>query len=86
MSRRCLHPSHRREHLPSRPSWRCRACGSAWPCSAAKLRLLGRYREDRAGLLTHLAALHEEAAAELGDVISAVILLDRFVSWARVRG
>ncbi|MFG2064928.1 flavin reductase [Micromonospora sp. NPDC048871] len=86
MSRRRSYPSRRQEHLPSRPTWRCRACGCAWPCSAAKLRLLGRYREDRAGLLIHLTALHEEAAAELGDVISAVVLLDRFVSWARVRG
>ena len=75
-----------REHVPSRPTWRCRDCGIAWPCSAAKLRLLGQYREDRPGLLIHLAALHEEAAAQLGDVTSPVGLFDRFVSWARVRG
>ncbi|WP_341718019.1 flavin reductase [Micromonospora sp. FIMYZ51] len=76
----------RQEHPPSRPTWRCRNCGAAWPCSAAKLRLLGPYREDRTALLLHLAALYAEAAAQLGDGPSPEGLYDRFVSWARVRG
>ncbi|MFB9852019.1 flavin reductase [Micromonospora andamanensis] len=76
----------RPEHVPSRPTWRCRNCGVRWPCSAAKLRLLGEYREDRAALLVHLATLYAQASAELGDPTSAVGLFDRFVSWARVRG
>jgi hypothetical protein len=76
----------RPEHVPSRPTWRCRHCGGGWPCGAAKLRLLGEYRDDRAALLVHLAALYAQASAELGDPTSAVGLFDRFVSWARVRG
>ncbi|KXK63551.1 flavin reductase [Micromonospora rosaria] len=79
----------RREHLPSRPTWRCRACGIAWPCSAAKLRLLGEYRNDRVALAAHLAALQIEAAGHLtppdggappGD------LTERFVGWTRPAG
>ncbi|WP_203998126.1 flavin reductase [Micromonospora lutea] len=76
----------RPEHVPSRPTWRCRACGAAWPCGRAKLRLLGEYRQDRVALLVHLAELYAEAAAQLGDVTSVVGLFDRFVSWARGRG
>ncbi|MEV6811633.1 flavin reductase [Micromonospora sp. NPDC051296] len=75
----------RQAHQPSRPTWRCRDCGIAWPCSTAKLRLLGDYRENRAALLVHLATLHAEAAAELGDHPSPVASFDRFVSWARAR-
>lgn len=60
--------TRRREHVPSRPTWRCTACGIAWPCSAAKLRLLGEYRTDRIALLLHLATLQAEAAAQLAQL------------------
>ncbi|MCL7455683.1 flavin reductase [Micromonospora echinofusca] len=53
-----------RDHVPSRPTWRCRACGIAWPCSPAKLLLLARYRGDMPGLMVHLVTLREEAAAD----------------------
>ncbi|NBE80895.1 flavin reductase [Micromonospora rubida] len=76
----------RREHLPGRPTWRCRACGIAWPRSPSKLRLLGEYREDRAGLLVHLAALQVEAARELAEVVPPARLAERFTGWARARG
>ncbi|KAB1128514.1 flavin reductase [Micromonospora sp. NPDC049060] len=78
-----------REHVPTRPTWRCRACGIAWPCSPAKLRLLGEYRHDRAALTVHLATLQVEAAAQLVALdpgVSPAQLADRFVSWARPRG
>ncbi|MEV0429780.1 flavin reductase [Micromonospora sp. NPDC050495] len=79
----------RPEHAPSRPTWRCRACGIAWPCSPAKLRLLGEYREARTDLLIYLAVCAAEAAEQLaghhGDVPPAA-LYDRFVGWARPRG
>ncbi|MFJ6164422.1 flavin reductase [Micromonospora orduensis] len=68
--------------LPTRPTWRCRACGIAWPCSAAKLVLLAAYREDRAALLAHLATLREEAAAQLGADVSSASLDERFGGWA----
>ncbi|MER7167638.1 flavin reductase [Micromonospora sp. NPDC000207] len=78
-----------REHLPSRPTWRCVACGIAWPCSPAKLRLLGVYRTDREALLIHLAALQVEAAehlAQLGGGVPPNGLTARFVDWADPRG
>ncbi|MCX4388983.1 flavin reductase [Micromonospora peucetia] len=81
--------SRRREHVPTRPTWRCRACGIAWPCSAAKLRLLGEYRHDRAALTVYLATLQTEAAEQLVALDSGVSpthLADRFLSWARPRG
>ncbi|RZT78617.1 hypothetical protein EV382_1806 [Micromonospora violae] len=78
----------RRKHLPSRPSWRCPTCGILWPCSAAKLRLLAEYREDRPGLLAHLTAVQEEATADLTTLHPGVALPDltpRFVGWAEAR-
>ncbi|WP_431972891.1 flavin reductase [Micromonospora haikouensis] len=75
----------RPEHAPSRPTWRCRACGIAWPCSPAKLRLLAVCREDRDGLLSHLAALMEEAAVELGGAVLPARLAERSTGWARPR-
>ncbi|WP_405430207.1 flavin reductase [Micromonospora sp. NBC_00617] len=74
-----------RPHVAARPSWRCRVCGVAWPCSAARLALLGEYRENRTGLLVYLAALREEADADLGRQVTPDRLTDRFLTWARAR-
>ncbi|MET8203670.1 flavin reductase [Micromonospora taraxaci] len=74
-----------RNHLPTRPTWRCAACGIAWPCSAAKLRLLGEYRCDRLALTIYLATLQAEASAQLTEADPAR-LAERFLSWARARG
>ncbi|WFE52360.1 flavin reductase [Micromonospora sp. WMMD1155] len=71
-----------RPHVAARPSWRCRVCGAAWPCSPARLSLLGEYRDNRTGLLIYLAALLDEAA---GDLPGHDPLTDRFVTWARAR-
>ncbi|MFG2104005.1 flavin reductase [Micromonospora echinaurantiaca] len=81
--------TRRRDHAPTRPTWRCAACGIAWPCSPAKLRLLGEYRHDRAALTVYLATLQAEAAEHLAALDQGplpVDLTDRFVSWARPRG
>ncbi|MEU6072254.1 flavin reductase [Micromonospora sp. NPDC047074] len=78
--------TRRRDHLPSRPTWRCAVCGIAWPCSAAKLRLLGEYRTDRTALLVYLATLQEEAAGQLAELDGPrphLDLADRFTAWAR---
>lgn len=78
----------RAEHLPSRPTWRCTACGIAWPCSPAKLRLLGEYRNDRTALLVYLATLQAEAAEQLAELNSGTPperLTERFTGWARAR-
>ncbi|GAB4104542.1 flavin reductase [Micromonospora taraxaci] len=71
-----------RPHVAARPSWRCRVCGAAWPCSPARLSLLGEYREDRIGLLVYLAALLDEAA---GDLPGQDLLTERFLTWASAR-
>ncbi|WP_240639126.1 flavin reductase [Micromonospora ureilytica] len=68
--------------MAARPSWRCRVCGAAWPCSPARLALLGEYREDRIGLLVYLATLLYEAT---GDLAGHDRLTDRFITWARAR-
>ncbi|MEU8329688.1 flavin reductase [Micromonospora sp. NPDC048839] len=76
------------DHLPIRPSWRCPACGILWPCSAAKLRLLAEYRNDRPGLLVHLAKVQAEAAADLATLNPGTALPEltpRFVGWAEAR-
>ncbi|WNM37229.1 flavin reductase [Micromonospora halotolerans] len=77
-----------RPHVAARPSWRCRACGAPWPCSPARLALLGEYREDRIALLVHLGTLLCEATADLTDPHGRDTpqrLADRFVNWARAR-
>ncbi|SCL14110.1 flavin reductase [Micromonospora inyonensis] len=76
-------------HLPSRPTWRCRACGIAWPCSPAKLRLLGEFRGDRVALALHLAALQAEAVEQLAQLDGGAPpgdLTERFVGWVHARG
>ncbi|MFG1917347.1 flavin reductase [Micromonospora sp. NPDC048898] len=76
------------EHKPLRPSWRCPNCGILWPCSAAKLRLLGEFRENRPGLLLHLAGVQKEAEVDLSQLNPDATLPDlapRFVGWAERR-
>lgn len=80
--------SRRRDHLPTRPTWRCAACGIAWPCSPAKLRLLAEYRHDRVALTVYLATLQAEAATHLADLdpgLPPPDLTDRFLTWTRPR-
>ena len=74
-----------RPHVAARPSWRCRVCGAAWPCSPARLALLGEYREDRIGLLIYLATLLYEATGDLPGQAGQDRLTDRFITWARAR-
>lgn len=77
------------DHVPSRPTWRCRACGVAWPCSTAKLNLLARYRERKAELRAYLLTLHGTAAEELAELDGGrhpADLEDRFTAWAEPRG
>ncbi|MEV6801288.1 flavin reductase [Micromonospora rifamycinica] len=74
--------------MAARPSWRCRVCGAAWPCSPARLALLGEYREDRTALLVYLGTLLCEAMSDLatlhdGDTPQG--LTERILTWARAR-
>ncbi|MGC5054380.1 flavin reductase [Micromonospora sp. DT48] len=76
------------EHVPSRPTWRCRACGIAWPCSPAKLSLLAGYRGNMPGLMVYLVTLREEAAQQLAASDGGRPPTDlhrRFTDWVPVR-
>jgi hypothetical protein len=77
-----------RPHIAARPSWRCRVCGVAWPCSPARLALLGEYRENRTGLLIYLGTVMHEAMTDLATLHGQAPpeeLTDRFLAWARAR-
>lgn len=77
-----------RPHVAARPSWRCRVCGAAWPCSPARLALLGEYRENRTNLLIYLGTLMHEAMTDLAALHGRDApegLAERFLSWARAR-
>ncbi len=79
---------HTRDHVASRPTWRCRACGIAWPCSAAKVRLLAAYRGNTPGLMVYLVTLREEATAQLAELNPSTPPPDlhrRFTDWVPVR-
>ncbi|MCF0092793.1 flavin reductase [Micromonospora sp. NPDC049114] len=76
------------EHQLLKPTWRCRTCGIAWPCSAAKLRLLGQYRGRRDELIEHLTALQAEATEHLTELHGGTPpagLTERFIGWAQAR-
>ncbi|MBM0232110.1 flavin reductase [Micromonospora sp. STR1_7] len=78
----------RTEHPVLKPAWRCRTCGIAWPCSAAKLRLLGEYRGRRDELVEHLKALQAEATVQLTELNGGAppgCLTERFTGWAQAR-
>ncbi|MCO1593564.1 flavin reductase [Micromonospora sp. RHAY321] len=78
----------RAEHPLLKPAWRCRTCGIAWPCSTAKLRLLGEYRGRRDELIAHLKALQAEATEQLTELNGGTAPGDldaRFVGWATPR-
>ncbi|WFE37709.1 flavin reductase [Micromonospora sp. WMMD998] len=77
------------DHVPSRPTWRCRACGVAWPCSTAKLNLLAKYRQRKAELKADLLAQQETAADDLAELDGGrrpAGLEDRFTAWVEPRG
>ncbi|MBG6101353.1 hypothetical protein IW249_001767 [Micromonospora vinacea] len=76
------------EHPLLKPAWRCRTCGIAWPCSAAKLRLLGRYRGRPDELIEHLKALQAEATEHLTELYGGKTpegLTERFTGWVKAR-
>ncbi len=62
-------------------------CGAAWPCSPARLALLGEYREDRIALLVYLGLLLGEAMDDLARLhgVAPPGLTERIVTWARPR-
>ncbi|WP_410810669.1 flavin reductase [Micromonospora sp. 067-2] len=78
----------RKDHALLKPSWRCRTCGIAWPCSAAKLRLLGEYRGRPDELIEHLTTLQAEATEHLTELYDGTPpdgLTERFTGWVQAR-
>lgn len=76
------------EHPLLKPAWRCRTCGIAWPCSVAKLRLLGRYRGRPDELIEHLKTLQAEATEHLTELYGGRTpdgLTERFTGWVKAR-
>ncbi|TDB73059.1 hypothetical protein E1182_21905 [Micromonospora sp. KC721] len=76
-----------RPHLPLRPLWLCRSCGTPWPCASARLALLREYAHDRVALLVYLGGLLHDAAGELHrlhphDGPEPRQLFGRFLGWA----
>jgi hypothetical protein len=83
-------PAAVRPHLPLRPLWLCRICGTPWPCGIARLSLKGEYGDDRAGLSVYLCSLMHEAIADLcrlnpTDPPDPHAVFDRFIAWAKPR-
>ncbi|MFI7023319.1 hypothetical protein [Micromonospora sp. NPDC049900] len=73
-----------REHVPSRPLWRCRACGAHWPCSPAKLALLHEYAGHTLALVFYLALSMRDAVDDivtLGFTPDLATFNDRFMQW-----
>jgi hypothetical protein len=78
-----------RPHHAGLPHWRCTRCGAHWPCSAARLSLLSRWRDDRVGMLLMLTTLAREAFADalkLGLQPEPAVYVARFLEWTRPRG
>ncbi|MEU7843272.1 flavin reductase [Micromonospora sp. NPDC049114] len=77
-----------RPHHAGLPHWRCTRCGAHWPCSAARLSLLARWRDDRVGMLLMLTTLAREAFADalrLGLRPDPAVYVARFLEWTRPR-
>ncbi|MFD0823433.1 hypothetical protein ACFQ0D_35110 [Micromonospora zhanjiangensis] len=83
-------PDGVRPHLPLRPLWLCRVCGTPWPCATARLKLKCEYADDRTGLSVYLCSVLHEAIADLCRLDPANppaphATFTRFVAWAKPR-
>ncbi|MFC7534719.1 hypothetical protein [Actinoplanes sp. GCM10030250] len=66
------------EHVPSRPSWNCAACGRPWPCEPARTRLAAEL--GRIDLAVLMWDHFEEAARDMPHT-PAGDLFTRFLRW-----
>ena len=76
-------PEQALEHIPERPSWRCRTCRREWPCGKAKASLAADSVVCRTSVLVYLAICRADAAVDLLPGGSPSNLYDRFIGWAR---
>ncbi|PSK61904.1 hypothetical protein B0E53_06202 [Micromonospora sp. MH33] len=84
------YPPDQPAHLPIRPLWLCRACGSPWPCAQARLLLKAEYADHPVDLAVYLSGLYHEATHDLfrlnpHDGPTPRDLFDRFVAWGPYR-
>lgn len=70
------------EHTPTRPSWKCSACGADWPCEEARDQLYEEYGAQRVNLAVYMATQLGHAAGELAGA-STTELYQRFIAWTR---
>ena len=73
------------EHMSTRPSWDCVACGHPWPCVNAKTDLLAEFQDFPSVLAIYMSSQMHEAFIDLtahGSVPPAD-LYDRFLGWIR---
>ncbi|MEO3748117.1 hypothetical protein [Plantactinospora sp. B5E13] len=76
-----------RQHLPRRPTWLCRICGTDWPCLAARSLLPLDYLRDQTGLCVYLATMLQEALTDLHRLNpqpgpDPTRMYARFLGWA----
>jgi hypothetical protein len=68
------------EHVATRPSWDCRACGKPWPCDPARENLLAEM--GRVNLSVYMWANLEEAIRDLPKGPPSE-MFERFIRWTR---
>jgi hypothetical protein len=66
------------DHIPDRPSWRCRSCGDPWPCDQARDQLAARM--DKVALATHMWAQLDHAFDDQ-PIGPPAEMFDRFIHW-----
>jgi hypothetical protein len=71
------------EHVPQRPTWRCRKCGHQWPCADARADLMTEAITYPTPVLVYLSLCHAAATADLLPGGLPPDLHDRFIGWAR---
>ena len=69
-------------HEPSRPSWRCAACGHDWPCRSRREELLGENTGGVVPLALLMASYYEQAVRDHPSVMAST-LYARFLGWVR---
>jgi hypothetical protein len=78
-----------RSHVPLRPLWICRNCGTPWPCAMARLMLKGKYWDRRADLPVFMAEVMHEAIVDLSRLnpseLDPADVFNRFIEWTQRR-
>ncbi|GAB3818785.1 hypothetical protein [Micromonospora zhanjiangensis] len=80
-------PPRLRTHVPLRPLWLCRNCGTPWPCAVARLSLKCEYWDRRADLPVLMAEVMHEAVTELIRInpveLDPTDVFIRFIGWTQ---